>query len=345
MCLAAPAPPYTLMNMAHVIGECGSVKQLSRMLLDVGIWANTPDMAKQEIQAFLSQLEASIKGEQEAVMLRFRAEAEERRGATDELLTRQDELQRQKVQAVSAVRAFIEAPEKGGWRGVIRGTAALVRSAYRVMRVRADLKRVARRRAALETEVAAAPAQMEVEIASVERTNRSKVEALRRIEASYEMAGACGEWEVLCALQSLPDEYVVINDVQLTAHTWYYFEGDHLKTAQLDHVVVGPTGVYVVETKRWSAATANDADVMSPYKQVRRAGFLLYKELEAAGARCRVREMICSRGTLPSRPHDFKGYVTTPAKIASLIRTREGCVLEAEARENIAAVIRRRVGR
>lgn len=50
--------------------------------------------------------------------------------------------------------------------------------------------------------------------------------------------GAVGEKSVALTLSKLPDEFRVVNDVATP-------------TGNLDHVVIGPTGVFVIETKNW----------------------------------------------------------------------------------------------
>lgn len=53
--------------------------------------------------------------------------------------------------------------------------------------------------------------------------------------------GAGGEWQVSSALAQLPDEFHVFNGLG-------FYAGD------VDHVVVGPTGVFVIETKSYVGA-------------------------------------------------------------------------------------------
>jgi Mn2+/Fe2+ NRAMP family transporter len=48
--------------------------------------------------------------------------------------------------------------------------------------------------------------------------------------------GALGEWLTAEALKALPDGFAVINDVTK-------------KLGNIDHVVIGPTGVYVIDAK------------------------------------------------------------------------------------------------
>ena len=62
---------------------------------------------------------------------------------------------------------------------------------------------------------------------------------VRRVESFFR--GARGEERVASVLATLPDAYHVFNDFEAG--------GDHI-----DHVVIGPTGVFSVETKTWKGA-------------------------------------------------------------------------------------------
>ena len=71
---------------------------------------------------------------------------------------------------------------------------------------------------------------------------------LRRIEPFFK--GARGEEWTAQVLSALPDEWHVFHD----------FEAGH---AHVDHVVVGPTGVYSVETKTWNGSvTVEENEVL-----------------------------------------------------------------------------------
>ena len=59
--------------------------------------------------------------------------------------------------------------------------------------------------------------------------------------------GAIGECMVADVLSALSHEYWVINDVTTVS-------------GNLDHVVVGPTGVFAIETKNWRGTVAADSD-------------------------------------------------------------------------------------
>lgn len=73
-----------------------------------------------------------------------------------------------------------------------------------------------------------------------------KMDALEVIGANWER-GAEGESTVARLLAKLPHEYYVINDLSTPS-------------GNLDHVVVGPTGVFVLDTKNWRGLVTADGN-------------------------------------------------------------------------------------
>jgi len=67
------------------------------------------------------------------------------------------------------------------------------------------------------------------------------------------LIGARGEEEVIRQLSFLPDTYHVLNDVNLHFDRAIYWKKyrQYVKNCQIDHVVVGPTGLFLLETKNW----------------------------------------------------------------------------------------------
>jgi len=90
------------------------------------------------------------------------------------------------------------------------------------------------------------------------------------------LVGAWGEETAIHALANLSDEFHVINDVNLRferALHWSVTQ-EYIKTCQIDHIVVGPTGIFLLETKNWTAANmAANSDVL--IHQVRRSNYAL----------------------------------------------------------------------
>ena len=93
--------------------------------------------------------------------------------------------------------------------------------------------------------------------------------------------GALGEQKVVKALETLSDDYYLINDFKFSFSPAIYNrqENDYIKTVQIDHLLVGPSGVFLIETKNWNEKSLESVNVYSPVKQIRRASFALFKLL------------------------------------------------------------------
>ena len=67
--------------------------------------------------------------------------------------------------------------------------------------------------------------------------------------------------------------------MKITLHDYVRYNGNrnpNLKSAQMDFVVVGPTGIFVIEVKNWSSGYLISHEGISPHEQVDRAGLVLY---------------------------------------------------------------------
>lgn len=89
--------------------------------------------------------------------------------------------------------------------------------------------------------------------------------------------GAMGEEAVIHELRSLPDSFRVYNDITFRLPSYVYWKKgrEYVGSAQLDHLVVGPTGIFIIETKFWSKKSFATIS-RSPHHQVSRAGFLFF---------------------------------------------------------------------
>ncbi len=98
---------------------------------------------------------------------------------------------------------------------------------------------------------------------------------LKENEAS--IAGSRGEEAVIAALGTLPDSYHVFNDVCIDLGRAAYSKrrGEYVRRAQIDHVVVGHKGIYLLETKNWSEATFRSR-WGEAHDQADRAGFAFW---------------------------------------------------------------------
>lgn len=127
---------------------------------------------------------------------------------------------------------------------------------------------------------------------------------LDTVRESAELVGARTEVDVIASLARLPDEYTVFSDIRLSAERYIHFNGAPLRSAQIDHLVLTPAGVFVIETKRWSLKFVESGDYHDPFDQTQRAAYLCYDQLRRQFGKIRVRSIIACAGQLPSAPKD-----------------------------------------
>jgi len=87
---------------------------------------------------------------------------------------------------------------------------------------------------------------------------------------------------VIKNLENLPEDYFLLNDLFLELDEYITFHGTKLKSAQIDHLIVGPTGVYVIEAKNWSYEYVQKVfseNSYTPYDKIRRSSYLTYRYL------------------------------------------------------------------
>ena len=115
------------------------------------------------------------------------------------------------------------------------------------------------------------------------------IRRIRHAKASIDelyplILGSIGESMVSTKLSSLPQNYVAINNVNIKLNTPIYLpsEKDRIFSFQIDHVVVGPGGVFAIETKHWGQESIESRDLFSPVKQIRRSGYALFRVINNA---------------------------------------------------------------
>jgi hypothetical protein len=98
------------------------------------------------------------------------------------------------------------------------------------------------------------------------------------------IAGAVGEGKVQKELEKLPDNCYLFNDYSLKFNPPIYNrkEKDKIFSAQLDHLLLTPAGVFILETKNWSKASLENMDLRSPVQQIKRSSFALYTLLNSS---------------------------------------------------------------
>jgi hypothetical protein len=100
-------------------------------------------------------------------------------------------------------------------------------------------------------------------------------------EVGHSIAGAIGEQKVVRELENLTDDYVLINDFRMGFSPPIYNrnENDNIRSIQVDHVLIGPSGVFLIETKNWSEESLYSVNMRSPISQIKRTSFALFMVL------------------------------------------------------------------
>lgn len=90
--------------------------------------------------------------------------------------------------------------------------------------------------------------------------------------------GALGEQKVVKRIEVLSDEYFLINDFTVSFSPALYNkkENDYIKSVQIDHILVAPSGIFLIETKNWSEKSLENLSLRSPVEQIKRASFALF---------------------------------------------------------------------
>ena len=159
--------------------------------------------------------------------------------------------------------------------------------------------------------------ELERRYAGILQENIAALEAMYR---SPEYAGAHAELDVIIQLRDLPGNYVVMNNLQLHARRFIKFDGVPLQSAQIDHLVLSPAGIFIIETKRWSENFTKYGSYHNPFAQVQRARYLCADILKPRFGKLPVRSIILTEGALPPAPpdsyvkvlhlDDLNGYIT-----------------------------------
>ena len=295
---------------------------------------------QQELKRRKEQLETALSGEAEDTLARCA-------GALSEVET----LKRQRLAPLEAALDAAKTTTERGNSGVIRRCVSHVARATRRWLYRQQLQRI---EAAYDADRKDTEARVEraerIRQDPGEEAERRLAPELRRLEQLESVSrgsdarGAVGELVVARHLDRLPDGFWVFHDVRLRARSFLRFRGKPVQAAQVDHLVVGPTGVYLIETKSWSVAFAKGGDYFDPFEQVGRAGLLCHCLLSGARLPSRVRNVIATHTRLRHTAAKSYTKVVAPPNLARFVmagradlNTREVSELAAFFKRNTAS--------
>ncbi|MEE9378361.1 MAG: nuclease-related domain-containing protein [Candidatus Lokiarchaeia archaeon] len=117
---------------------------------------------------------------------------------------------------------------------------------------------------------------------NLEKTVEKSVKHLHKAHDVIEkdkqfFVGAIGETAAIKELKKLPETYYIINEARLSfsrSIRWKKYH-EYVKSCKIDHVVIGPTGIFLIETKNWSHQSLLTAR-FTPHKQIDRAGYIFF---------------------------------------------------------------------
>lgn len=157
---------------------------------------------------------------------------------------------------------------------------------------------------------------------------------MRRTENFY--TGARGEERVSSILRNLPERYHVFND--------FVARGVHV-----DHVVVGPPGVFAIETKCWNGVvTVERGEVLidgmtpsrPPLRQVAREAALVKEELARLGWNGDVTPVLTfASDTFAARIAEVQGAVVLNSSDLSAGFSTERTVIPAAELERLVSIM------
>jgi hypothetical protein len=102
------------------------------------------------------------------------------------------------------------------------------------------------------------------------------------IDALYTtIYGAIGEHKVVKELEKLSDDFILVNDFTCLFDPPIYNkqDEDYIRSIQIDHVLIAPSGIFLIETKHWSEKSLMNLELRSPVQQVKRNSYALFKIL------------------------------------------------------------------
>ncbi len=151
----------------------------------------------------------------------------------------------------------------------------------------------------------------------IKKRSASELEKLKRIDEiiirnRLLIYGSVGELKVIKELKKLSDDFYVINNYKEKFPRPIYNKknNDYIYSIQIDHLIIGPTGLFIIETKNWSKKTIKREDLFSPVKQIERAGFALF---------VKINNMI-KDGSISTLETHWGARKVSPQKIIALIK-------------------------
>ena len=207
--------------------------------------------------------------------------------------------------------------------GTLQLTPRTLQTSFSALQLTRQEQRGYRRLAEQAQEIAQLDARSNTWIQQHTQALREALDALQTGMDSTHFRGAIGEERVAKALRALDGDHHVLHDLFLQIdHPITLFDHTY-RGAQLDHVVLGPMGIAVLETKNWSASYCTQPDLSDPYAQTARSSHLMRCLLREAGLETKVYAVLVQCNSLPPRPPDVWGKEVRPKALVGYLNSRK----------------------
>lgn len=92
---------------------------------------------------------------------------------------------------------------------------------------------------------------------------------------------ALSEHKVAREIQKLPDNYILVNDFSINFYPYLYCKQHdcYIGSIQIDHILITPAGIFLIETKNWSEKSLNDSNLRSTVQQILESNYALFRIL------------------------------------------------------------------
>ncbi|MHA1327995.1 MAG: NERD domain-containing protein [Promethearchaeota archaeon] len=126
------------------------------------------------------------------------------------------------------------------------------------------------------------------------------------------MLGAVGENATIKELKKLPSSYYIINEAILRftrAIRWGKYN-QYVKSCRIDHVVVGPTGIFLIETKNWNPQRILETR-FTPHMQIDRASYIFFIHMmDFFNKKYPIYKIVATYRSLPQIPYKYVAQMT-----------------------------------
>ncbi|MFX0048487.1 MAG: nuclease-related domain-containing protein [Candidatus Hermodarchaeota archaeon] len=161
---------------------------------------------------------------------------------------------------------------------------------------------------------------------SVEKKVNKVYKALEIIQKNQQFYDqAVREAAVIKELRKLPETYYILNEVRLSFYRsirWKKY-GEYVQSCKIDHVVVGPTGIFLIEPMNQSPQTTQTAKSPS-HKQIQRSGYIVFIQMmDQFGKKYPLYQIVATFKQLPESPYDFVMQLTIE-ELVDYILGRDG---------------------